>query len=178
MEWNDSLNKIGLLLCHSHIELRLRFIWTWDWSEIEMRLSGSLVEIELRLSWSWDKLTLNKGKNWAFIGVELWFKICFRSTYVAEQLLFSMLFLFLSNQRAIFLAFWGVYSYSAIIFIFFVSFNSGIWFWLNFGLFWTFLVPNGLFLGRVEFKNCFCVYPYSWTTLFSIIPSAFLLFGP
>ena len=60
-----------------------------------MRLSGSLVEIEL--SWSLDKLTLNKGRNWDFIGVGLWFKICFRSTYVAEQLLFSMLLLISSN---------------------------------------------------------------------------------
>ena len=56
--------------------------------EVEMRLSGSLVEIEL--SWSLDKLTLNKGRNWTFIGVGLWFKICSRSTYVAEQHMFSM----------------------------------------------------------------------------------------
>ena len=73
------------------VEVELRLIWTWSWNKVEMRLSGSLVEIEL--SWSWDKLTLNKGRNWAFIGVGLWFKICFRSTYVAEQLLFSMLLL-------------------------------------------------------------------------------------
>ena len=52
-------------------------------------------------------MTLNKGRNWAFIGVGLWPKICFRSTYVAEQLLFSMLFLILSNFRVIFLAFLG-----------------------------------------------------------------------
>ena len=45
-----------------------------------MRLSGRLVEIEL--SWSWDKLTLNKGRNRAFIGVG--------STHIVEQLSFSI----------------------------------------------------------------------------------------
>ena len=53
-----------------------------------MRLSRSLVEIES--SWSLDKLTLNKGRNWAFIRVGLWFKICFWLTHVAEQHMFSM----------------------------------------------------------------------------------------
>ena len=77
------------------VDLNLRLKWGWD--EIEMRLSRSLVEIELRLIWSWDKLTLNKGRNWAFIGVGLWFKICFRSTYVAEQYMFSMLLSTSSN---------------------------------------------------------------------------------
>ena len=42
---------------------------------------------------------------WDFIGVGLWFKIWLRSTYVAEQLLFSMLLLISSNQRAIFFSF-------------------------------------------------------------------------
>ena len=51
-------------------------------------------------------MTLNKGENWAFIGVELWFKICSRSTYVAEQHMFSMLLLISSNQRAILFSFW------------------------------------------------------------------------
>ena len=52
-----------------------------------MRLSGCLVEIEL--SWSRDKLTLNKERNWAFIGVGSRFKICFRSNHVAEHHMFS-----------------------------------------------------------------------------------------
>ena len=69
--------------------LNLRMKWGWD--EIESKFSWNWVEVEL--SWNWDKLTLNKGRNWAFIGVGLSFKICFRSTYVAEQLLFSMLLL-------------------------------------------------------------------------------------
>ena len=79
-------HKIGLLLCHSYIELRLwlglswlilrlRLIWTWGWNEVEIKLSGSLVKLELRLSW--DKLTLNKGRNLTFIGVGLWFKYLF-----------------------------------------------------------------------------------------------------
>mgnify|MGYP004172390237 CR=1 FL=1 len=29
-------------------------------------------------------MTLNRGRNWAFIGVGLWFKICFRYAHVAE----------------------------------------------------------------------------------------------
>ena len=73
--------------------------WGWGWfePEVEMRLSRSLVELELRFSW--DKLTLNKGRNLTFIGVGLWFKICFRSTYVAEQHMFSMLLLISSNFK-------------------------------------------------------------------------------
>ena len=35
-------------------------------------------------------MTLNKGRNWAFIGVGLQFKICFRPTQVAEQNMVSM----------------------------------------------------------------------------------------
>ena len=55
----------------AEIELNLRLKCGWD--EIESKFSWNWVEVELR--WSWDKLTLNKGRNWAFIGVELWFKI-------------------------------------------------------------------------------------------------------
>ena len=64
------------------IDLNLRLKWGWD--EIESKFSWNWD------SWSWDKLTLNRGRNWAFIGVGLWFKICFRSTYIAEQHMFSM----------------------------------------------------------------------------------------
>ena len=38
----------------------------WGWDEIESKFSWNWVEVEL--NWSWDKLTLNKGRNWAFIG--------------------------------------------------------------------------------------------------------------
>ena len=62
--------------------------WVEVTIDIEVRLSLSLVENESRLSW--DKLTLNQERNWAFIGLGLWFKICLRSTYVAEQHIFSM----------------------------------------------------------------------------------------
>ena len=41
----------------------------------------------------------------------------------------------------------SVYSCSWTTFIFYVSFNSVIWFWLNFGVILYFLGPNGLFLG-------------------------------
>ena len=107
MEWaNDYMTRLdcfyvtailswgyGWGWVEAEVDLHLRL--KWDWDEIEWKFSWNWVEVEL--SWSWDKLTLNKGKNWAFIGVELWFKICFRSTYVAEQLLFSMLLLISSN---------------------------------------------------------------------------------
>ena len=59
-----------------------------------MRLSRSLVEIEL--SWGLDKLTLNRGSNWASLGVGLWSKTCFRSTHVAKQHMFSLSPLILS----------------------------------------------------------------------------------
>ena len=83
-----NIYKIGLLLCHSHIELRLRWSWYWGWNEVESKFSWNWVVVEL--SWGSDKLPLNKGRNWAFIWVGLWFKICFRSTHVAEQHMFSM----------------------------------------------------------------------------------------
>ena len=119
--------------------LRLRLIWTWGWNEVEMRFSRSLAEIELRLSW--DKLTLNKGRNWAFIGVGLWFKI----------------FWGLGSGSNCF----GVYLYSAIIFIFFVSFNSD----LILGLLWLFGALLGYFWFNVGLKNCFGVNSCSLTTV-------------
>ena len=70
----------------AEVDLNLRLKWGWD--EIESKLSWNWVEVEL--SWGWDELRLNKERNWPFIGVGLWFKICFRSTHVAEQHMFSM----------------------------------------------------------------------------------------
>ena len=42
-------NKIGLLLCHSHIEVRLwlRLSWGWDWGWFEAK-------VEMRLIWGWS----------------------------------------------------------------------------------------------------------------------------
>ena len=45
------------------VELRLK----WGWYEIESKLIWNWVEF----SWGWDKLSFNKGRNWAFIGVGL-----------------------------------------------------------------------------------------------------------
>ena len=42
------------------------------------------------MSWGSDKLTWYKGRYWAFIALGLWFTICFMSTHVAEQNMFSM----------------------------------------------------------------------------------------
>ena len=72
------------------VELRLilRLRWKWGWYEVESKSNWNWVEVQL--SWGWDKLTLNKGRNWPLIGLGLWLKICFRSTIVAEQHMFSM----------------------------------------------------------------------------------------
>ena len=69
------------------VEVELRLGWGWGWDEVESKLSWNWVEVHL--SWGWDKLTLNKGRTWAFIGLGLWFKICFRSTHAVEQHTFS-----------------------------------------------------------------------------------------
>ena len=83
------------------VEVELRLIWAWGWNKVEMRLSGNLVEIEL--SWSWEKMTLKLGFHRSGVMI----KICFRSTYVAEQPSFSMLLLISFIQSVIFLAFFG-----------------------------------------------------------------------
>ena len=70
------------------VEVELRLGWGWGWDEVESKLSWHWVEVDLSLGW--DKLKLNKGRNWAFIGLGLWFKICFRSTHAAEQHTVSM----------------------------------------------------------------------------------------
>ena len=70
----------------AEVDLNLRL--KWDWDEIEWKFSWNWVEVEL--SWGWDMLTLTKGRNWAFIGLELWFQICFRSNHIAKQHMFYM----------------------------------------------------------------------------------------
>ena len=98
--WVEVMVEVDI---EAEVDLNLRLKWVWD--DIEWKFSWNWVEVDL--SWSWDKLTLTKGKNWAFIGVGFWFKICSRSTYVAEQHMFSMLLLISSNTKGIFLAVWG-----------------------------------------------------------------------
>ena len=107
ISWKTKVNKIGCFYVtailgwvygwgwvEADVDLNLRLKWSWD--EIEWKLSWNWVEVVL--SWSWDKLTLNKGRNWAFIGVGLWFKIYFRSTHVAEQYMFYMFPLILASD--------------------------------------------------------------------------------
>ena len=93
---NFFMNKIVLLLCHSHIELILRFRLRLNWGlvEVEMRLSWSLLEIELKLSWGWaewglrwDNVELRANFGFQRTRVTVQF---FRSSHVAEQHLFSM----------------------------------------------------------------------------------------
>ena len=94
----QKLNKIGLLLCHSHIRLRLkltmRLIWGCGWDEgkieVEIIWKWSTIEVEFRLSFVEVEFRLNYERKAAFIGLELWLKTFFKSTYIAEQHLFSM----------------------------------------------------------------------------------------
>ena len=49
----DAKHKIGLLWCHSHVELRLIEVevdWSWGWLELR------LIEVEVDWSWGWLKL--------------------------------------------------------------------------------------------------------------------------
>ena len=139
----EYLNKIGLLVCHSHIELRLR-----------LRLSRGWVNVELRA-----KLGFHR--------IRVMVENISRSSHIAEQNLFSLFPSFLTFDFISFKGgFWpfglqnailrvrirfkncvGVYSNSAKTFIFFVSFNSDIWFRLNLGLVLAFWGPNQLFFG-------------------------------
>ena len=92
----------------AEVDLKLRLKWGSD--EIESKFSWTWVEAEL--CWGWDKLTLNRGRSWAFLWVRLWSKICFRSTHVAKQHMFSLsplilAFNFIQFKGNFFLAFWG-----------------------------------------------------------------------
>ena len=110
------------------------------------------------------------GPNGLFFGLGKGLNTVLGYTHVVEQLSFSMfpsiltfdfnLILWLDNC-------FGICSCSWTTFIFYVSFNSEIWFWLTFGgHFFIFGGPHGLFLGfGVGLKNCFEVYLYSWTIL-------------
>ena len=91
-DWAASMSQPYWVEVKVEVELRLILSWDWFEPEVEMRLSRSLVEIELRLSWvgveiSWHWI---KWRNWAFLGVGLWSKICFRSTHVEKQHMFSL----------------------------------------------------------------------------------------
>ena len=58
-----------------------------------------------------------------------------------------------------------VYSCSWTTFIFYVNFNSDIWFWLNFGVIFDIFGPSwAIFWVGVGLKNCFGVYSCSWPT--------------
>ena len=103
--------------------------WGWRWVEVDIE-----VEVEMRLSWSsfclfpsilifdldliFRSFFYFLGPLWAIFGVRVGFDNCFR-----------------------------VYSCSWTTLIFFVSFNSDIWFLLNFWILFTFWGPYGLFFG-------------------------------
>ena len=114
--------KIGLLLCQCHIELRLRFrlrlSWGWYWGWGYLRL---------RLKWGWVKVHF----------------VCFRQFRYLFLLNFGVIFDFLGPWLATlgvgFDNCFGVYSCSWTSFIFYVSFNSNLWFWLNFVVIFDFL---------------------------------------
>ena len=53
-------NKIGLLWCHSHIELRLivfKVDWSWGWLKLR------LIEVEVDTSWGWS--------SWGWLNLKL-----------------------------------------------------------------------------------------------------------
>ena len=64
-------NKIGLLWCHSHVELRLIEIevdWSWGWLKLK------LIEVEVDWSWGWSKLRLNEVEvdwSWGWLKLRL-----------------------------------------------------------------------------------------------------------
>ena len=76
-----------------------------------------------------------------------------------------------------------VYSCSWSTFIFYVSFNSDIWFWFNFGSFFTFWDSNGLFLGsmwgsKTVFESTHVVEQLSFSLIPWILTFEFdLIFG-
>ena len=115
------------------------------------------------------------GPSGLFFGVRLGSKTVLGSSYVVEQLSFLC---FLPFWHLIFTWIWGhfdflgpqwatfgvgvginngfkVSSCSWTTFIFYVSFNSDIWFWFNFGVILTFWGPNRLFLGSGKSSKLF-----------------------
>ena len=109
--------------------------------------------------WFWLNFGLFLGSMWGS-------KTVLGSTHVVERCSFSMIPWILTYEFVLILgsslSFWGpnglvwgvgvgfdkcfgVYSCSWTTFIFYVSFNSGIWFWLNVGVIFYFLGHNGLF---------------------------------
>ena len=55
-----NFNKIGLLLCHSHIKLRLSWDLSWGWFELE---------VEVRPNWGWGEVKMRS--SWNLVAVEL-----------------------------------------------------------------------------------------------------------
>ena len=120
-----------------------RLMLKWSWYEVKVEIE---VEVELMFSLSWVEL----GLSWVefelrakmgFYKVLYGSKTFFRTTHIAEQNLFSKFLWFIYLILTQFCQKWailwneirlknsfGVYSYSATTFIFFVSFNYDIWF--------------------------------------------------
>ena len=117
-----------------------------------------------------------------FLGLGKVSKTVLGSTHVVEQLSFCMFlsihifdFYLILESSFTFLAImtiiiifgvgvgfdncFGVYSYCWISFIFYVSFNSDLWIWLNFGVLFTFFGPNGLFFGLELVRQLFWGLP-------------------
>ena len=78
--WNlAELGNIGLLLCQSHIELRLRLKLSWGWDEVESKLSWNWAELGLSL------VNVELRKKLSFHRIRIMVLIIFRSTHIAEQ---------------------------------------------------------------------------------------------
>ena len=162
------------------LKVSLRLMWGWD-------------ELESKFRWNWVELGLSLVnveliKKLCFHRIRVMVLNIFWSTHTAEQYLFLCFLQFLLLMLSNFFQFkgcfglfgpkcailsvtirfrncFGVYSYSATTFIFYVSFNSDIWFWLNFGVvFDIWGLQWAIFGFNVGFKNSLGVNSYSWTT--------------
>ena len=79
---------------------------------------------------------------------------------------FGVILYFFGPQWAIFggwgrvrQLFWDLLMYLNNFYFVYVSFNSVLWFWLNFGVIFEFWGPNGLFFGLgVGFDNFFVIF--------------------
>ena len=88
-------------------------ILSWGWGLVDVDIETE-ADMRLGLMLGWDDVELKFSWNWVEVGVGEGFENCS-----------------------------GVYSWSWTNFIFYVSFNSDIWFWLNFVAIFEFSGPNG-----------------------------------
>ena len=134
-------NKIGFLLCHSHIELWLSLSLSWGWY----------------WGWSWVEVDLNLGLIWGqgLVGAEVELRLRLSSSsWVEGQNIF-----FMGEGAGLKLKIFEVNSYSRATFCLYVPFNFDNDFDPSLRVF-DFRGQNRLFLEvEVRFKKLF--WPYT-----------------